>query len=161
MDGGSYQPCTSSKSYTNLTAGSHTFSVKATDAAGNQDLTPASYTWTIAQDQLPDLSGSWRNLTSRLGGRLLSGTLKIKNSGNKNAGSFKVTFYLSNDGVSISRALRTVSVGALRAGMTRDLSFTYTSLTSLSNKYIIAVVDSGNKVAETNENNNVAVARIP
>jgi subtilase family serine protease len=45
--------------------------------------------------------------------------------------------------------------------MTRDLSFTYTSLTSLSNKYITAVVDSDNKVAETNENNNVAVASIP
>ncbi len=161
LDGVSYQPCTSPKSYTNLTAGSHTFSVQATDAAGNSDPTSARYTWTIAQGQLPDLSGSWRNLTSRLGGRLLSGTLKIKNSGNKNAGSFKVTFYLSNDGVSISRALRTVSVEALRAGMTRDLSFTYTSLTSLSNKYIIAVVDLGNKVAETNENNNVAVARIP
>ena len=35
------------KSYTSLTAGSHTFYVKATDSAGNTDLTPASYTWTI------------------------------------------------------------------------------------------------------------------
>ena len=47
MDSGGYSACTSPKSYTGLTAGSHTFYVKATDSAGNTDSTPASYTWTI------------------------------------------------------------------------------------------------------------------
>src|SRR3989338_5380277 len=47
MDSGGYSACTSPKSYTALTAGSHTFYVKATDTAGNTDSTPASYTWTI------------------------------------------------------------------------------------------------------------------
>src|SRR3990172_8752937 len=47
MDSGGYSACTSPKSYTGLTAGSHTFYVKATDSAGNIDSTPASYTWTI------------------------------------------------------------------------------------------------------------------
>ena len=47
MDTGGYSGCTTPKSYAGLTAGSHTFSVKATDTAGNTDATPASYTWMI------------------------------------------------------------------------------------------------------------------
>ncbi len=47
LDGGSYASCTSPKTYTGLSGGSHTFQVYATDALGNADPTPASYTWTI------------------------------------------------------------------------------------------------------------------
>src|SRR5215203_2766332 len=53
LDGGAYGSCTSPKSYSSLSAGSHTFSVRATDEAGNTDATPASYTWfvdTVAPD---------------------------------------------------------------------------------------------------------------
>ena len=47
LDGASFAPCTSPASYTDLSAGSHTFSVKATDQAGNTDPTPDTRTWTI------------------------------------------------------------------------------------------------------------------
>jgi hypothetical protein len=51
LDSGSFTACSAPKSYTGLSAGQHTFSVRATDAAGNTDATPASWTWTInAQD---------------------------------------------------------------------------------------------------------------
>jgi hypothetical protein len=46
-DDASFTPCPSPQEYKSLAAGSHTFSVKATDLAGNTDGSPATYTWTI------------------------------------------------------------------------------------------------------------------
>ena len=39
--------CASPKAYSGLAVGSHHFSVRATDAAGNVDATPATQTWTV------------------------------------------------------------------------------------------------------------------
>ena len=47
MDGGSFATCTSPFISPALSDGSHTFDVKAIDNAGNEDATPASYTWTL------------------------------------------------------------------------------------------------------------------
>ncbi|MEX2255948.1 MAG: Ig-like domain-containing protein, partial [Acidimicrobiia bacterium] len=47
IDGGSWSACSSPKTYAGLGEGSHTFDVRATDIAGNQDASAASYTWTI------------------------------------------------------------------------------------------------------------------
>ena len=47
LDAGAYVASTSPQTYSSLPAGSHTFYVRATDAAGNTDASPATYTWTI------------------------------------------------------------------------------------------------------------------
>jgi hypothetical protein len=48
LDAGAYALCDSgSASYPGLSAGSHTFYVKATDSVGNTDPSPATYTWLI------------------------------------------------------------------------------------------------------------------
>jgi hypothetical protein len=47
LDSGSWSSCISPKSYSGLSVGSHTFSVRATDGAGNVDATPASSKWSV------------------------------------------------------------------------------------------------------------------
>ena len=51
LDGGSFAGCSSPKSYSGLANSSHTFQVRAKDAANNLDPTPASFTWTVDTTQ--------------------------------------------------------------------------------------------------------------
>ena len=46
LDGAAFATCVSSKIYSAVAQGSHTFQVRATDGAGNASA-PTSYTWTI------------------------------------------------------------------------------------------------------------------
>ena len=47
LDSASYGACVSPKAYSGLAVGSHQFSVRAKDAAGNLDSTPALRSWTV------------------------------------------------------------------------------------------------------------------
>jgi hypothetical protein len=47
LEGGTYETCINPKNYTGLSDGGYTFYVRATDAAGNTDLTPDTYAWMI------------------------------------------------------------------------------------------------------------------
>ena len=53
LDSGVWQACTSPATYANLANGTHTFAVRAVDAAGNPDGTPATRTWTVRIDGAP------------------------------------------------------------------------------------------------------------
>jgi hypothetical protein len=53
LDSGAWAGCSSPKSYSGLAAGAHQFSVRATDAAGNVDATPASQAWTVTSTPPP------------------------------------------------------------------------------------------------------------
>jgi hypothetical protein len=50
IDGGAFAACTSPKTFTGLGVTSHTASVRAIDAAGNVDGSPATTSWTVVQD---------------------------------------------------------------------------------------------------------------
>ena len=54
LDGGEWEACTSPKAYAGLTVGAHAFSARASDAAGNEDPTPAAISWTVAAPEPPD-----------------------------------------------------------------------------------------------------------
>ncbi len=47
LDNGSWSPCTSPETLTDLTDGNHTFDVRASDPSANTDQTPATRSWTI------------------------------------------------------------------------------------------------------------------
>ena len=47
LDGAVYSPCASPKGYTSLADGTHEFRVRAVDAAGNRDASPAGRSWTV------------------------------------------------------------------------------------------------------------------
>ena len=53
IDGGAFGPCTSPQSYSDRFDGSHSFQVRAVDAAGNVDPTPAAYSWFV-DTSVPD-----------------------------------------------------------------------------------------------------------
>ncbi|SNB48096.1 choice-of-anchor D domain-containing protein [Geobacter sp. DSM 9736] len=47
INAGAFLPCTSPFAFSGLSDGSHTFSVRATNAAGITEITPVTYSWTI------------------------------------------------------------------------------------------------------------------
>ncbi|HKF83313.1 MAG TPA: hypothetical protein VKB23_10185, partial [Solirubrobacterales bacterium] len=53
LDAGSWGPCGSPKDYSGLATGDHQFSVRATDAAGNTDTSPATRSWTVSSPPPP------------------------------------------------------------------------------------------------------------
>lgn len=107
----------------------------------------------------PDLTGTVNTFTSAFG-REISGTVKVKNKGNQAAGDFLVAFYISNDCSTLpKKAFQKSFVAHLDANKSVILGFKYDGKTvdSIAGKCAIAVIDSANQVAETNETNNKVV----
>ena len=50
LDGTGWQSCTSPQAYPTIVVGPHLFEVRATDAAGLTDPTPAAYSWTVVPE---------------------------------------------------------------------------------------------------------------
>jgi len=110
---------------------------------------------------LPDLTGEWHDLKiSRFMGRtrIVTAFLRLKNIGETSAPSgYKISFYLSADGTSLDTLLSTRQINiSLGTNSSREILFTryLTSTTSLSGKYLVAVIDSDNQLQEKDETNN-------
>jgi hypothetical protein len=110
---------------------------------------------------IPDLFGGLREFHYyKLDERIVV-KVDVKNRSTK-SGPFKVSFYLSDNGFVLGQLIGEATVKkSLNAGQTTTVSSTYDSETSLSRKYFIAVIDSGDQINEMVETNNRVVVRIP
>ena len=52
LDGGAYYPCSSPENINGLADGVHTFLVRATDAEGGVDASPASWRWEVNRNKM-------------------------------------------------------------------------------------------------------------
>jgi uncharacterized repeat protein (TIGR02543 family) len=108
---------------------------------------------------LPDLTGAWSEVAtwvdSRRGVIQGRGKLKVENLGAVDTPSaIEVKFYLSEDGTTPTRLLRTVTIASLAAGGAKEIRIMFSSSTSVSGQYLLAVIDPADQIAEANEANN-------
>jgi uncharacterized protein (TIGR03382 family) len=106
LDGTGFTACTSPYTSTSLADGSHTFSVRARDGAGNVDATPASYSWMVDAGP-PDTT-----LTSKPPALTNATSASFTFTSNE-AGA---TFECSLDGAAFSACVSPVTYSALGAG---------------------------------------------
>jgi hypothetical protein len=100
LDTATFAPCSSPQAYSDLAGGTHMFEVRATDALGNVDQTPAVRTWTISNDMfaasysLP--AGSGRVTGSTAGATKESG--EPRHAGDRGGRSVWFTWVASKTG---------------------------------------------------------------
>jgi hypothetical protein len=128
--------------------------------------TPAELvSYYVDSSQGPDLTGTWTSLIqtckdSKNGIRCkVKGKLNIQNIGTKNAASSIVKFYLSDDNTfdAADTYLKQVSIKNIITGESLDKNFKYAFPygQTLTDKYIITVIDVDNTVVEAIEDNNI------
>ncbi len=87
--------------------------------------------------------------------------IEVENRGT-NAGAFSIAFYLSQNGVTLGELITEEYLKrGLGASRSTPVKSDYVSPASLSGKFIIAVIDSADQVAESVETNNRVVIRVP
>ncbi|HET7480190.1 MAG TPA: hypothetical protein VFJ72_11810 [Rubrobacteraceae bacterium] len=110
LDGGDFAACASPKGYSGLSNGSHTFSVRAKDAAGNVDATSAVRTWTVDAIR-PTISG----MSPRQGSviRDTTPTIKATVKDNRPLGKANIKLYVAGKLISPTKFSYTASTGSL------------------------------------------------
>jgi hypothetical protein len=113
---------------------------------------------------MPELSGTWSSIvtTSVRSKFVTKALLDLNNTGTEKSGSFSVSCYLSEDGMyDDTDVFIGKKTSQLNPGKPKTITFTYKSSQAPSGKYVIAVIDSGGKVNEVDENNNIVIEQVP
>ncbi|MFN3532342.1 MAG: MopE-related protein [Candidatus Brocadia sp.] len=100
---------------------------------------------------------------SKKNGKLVKATLRVKNRGNEDSGTFSVKTYLSDDAtLDEGDTLKKIStVKKLKAGKTKNIKLKIKDTASMVGKYLISSIDPDGHVPEISEDNNRAIERIP
>lgn len=124
--------------------------------AGNVDLTAD---WTPATRKV---KGTGKKLTATI-----TSSLTVRNTGSATSGKFVVKYYLSStpDLSGVVAPVGSSKMNPLKAGAVKTLKYSVSLKGPLaeaaSGAYVLAVVDDGDKVAETDETNNLKAVQIP
>ena len=116
---------------------------------------------------LPDLSGTWSNVTnvgpSRKKEYKVSGTFTVANTGSATANGVTINIYLSNDNAfgAGDILIQAIKYSSMKAGTRKSTTISFNTSTYPGGKYLIGVIDPNNGVNESNEWNNTASAVIP
>ena len=86
LDGSAWAACTSPKAYSSLALGAHSFGVRATDAAGNTDQSPATWSWTV--NNLPDTTAPNTTISSSPAATTTSTSASFSFSANESGSTF-------------------------------------------------------------------------
>ena len=139
--------------------GTKTFSGTASFDGTNVAIGGESSLGGCSSTPLPDLTGQWTVPPTCSSKGKCKGTLTVSNNGTGNALPSTIRFYLSTDqtldvGDSF---LSQVATKALKAGAGKAAKFKYTAPLGVttSGKFVLAVIDEGNTLAESNETNNM------
>lgn len=104
----------------------------------------------------PDLTGDW---TLKRDGRYVTGTLRVENTGNAPTESgYSIHVHRSADGVTPGKLLFTRRVPKRRATALRTFPLRFRAPAT---GWVIAEIDQDERIAETNEENNVVVLHRP
>jgi parallel beta-helix repeat protein len=128
LNAGAFAPCTSPRTYSSLTPGAYTFRVRATDAAGNVDQSPASFSWTIqavncgSQQTLTASADSWLDQGSPTSNKGSDSTLKVMSKGPNGNLRVVVRFNLPTlpPGCSVESATLRMHANSATAGRTLE-----------------------------------------
>ena len=104
LDAGAFAACTSPRSVTVATDGSHTFRVRATDAARNTDATPATRSWTLDRANPVVGAPTWNVSSFR---PLAPGTATVRTSTNEVAANVTVQIRRSGSATVVRTLTRT------------------------------------------------------
>ena len=132
FDGGSWGSCNPPKGYSSLSVGDHTFAVRATDAAGNVDPTPASDSWTVQEPADPAHAVWGAPIGVKVG-------VPVTLDGTASAGSPPISCtwsFESEDGS---------TVWETRAGCKIEFTFQSTGM-----KYVRLIVQAGDGTTDSN-----------
>ncbi len=94
LDAGGWSTCLSPKAYSSLAVGPHSFSVKATDAAGNTDATPATQSWTVEAAEAPpaDTTPPDTTISSGPSGTIASTSASFEFTSTESGSTYKCSF---------------------------------------------------------------------